>query len=368
MSDDLPLIDKLSLKELAEQAGAVFHDPRGSASHCPLHPGSDSPTAFHLYRDGTRWHCFTRCPPGENDGDLIAFYMRWKQVSFLQAVRELNAPGLHTDDGTSFHHPFAKINVAWSQRAQAFVDYAHAQLLHPSSGKPLRAYLFSERGLRDLTLHVFQLGYNPTDLYDDPISWGFDPSNPNFSSEKYGIKKIFLPRGLVIPGMLDDHIRMVKIRRPCPKDLLSKYIHRLPTSRSKFGKQKKYAKFGSVRGSQHILYGTHVWLDHENLLLTEGELDCILAWQQLSDFCDVGTLGSAADRADLHSLAALTRFKQIFAVYDADPAGEQAAERMKRLGRVTILQSPAHDLTDFLSRGGDLKKWFLGNVEISSCF
>ena len=50
-----------------------------------------------------------------------------------------------------------------------------AQLLHPEIGAPARAYLYSERGLTPETQEAFQLGYNPTDLFDNPLSWGFNP-------------------------------------------------------------------------------------------------------------------------------------------------------------------------------------------------
>ena len=81
---------RLSLRELSELAGASFrvHKRDGASSTCPLH-GGDNPTAFRLYLNGTRWHCFTRCKPGENDGDLLAFYMRWKGVDFKTALHEL---------------------------------------------------------------------------------------------------------------------------------------------------------------------------------------------------------------------------------------------------------------------------------------
>ncbi len=77
------ILERADLRGLAERAGAAFNPPgRGTASRCPLH-GGDNPTAFHLYRgsDGRqRWHCFTRCPQGQNDGDAIGFYMSMTDV------------------------------------------------------------------------------------------------------------------------------------------------------------------------------------------------------------------------------------------------------------------------------------------------
>ena len=82
---DLDLIrERVDLHDLAEEAGAEF---RGDSSRCPLH-GGDNPTAFHVYENGRKWHCFTNCTDGENDGDVFSFYMRWKGVEFKEAVKE----------------------------------------------------------------------------------------------------------------------------------------------------------------------------------------------------------------------------------------------------------------------------------------
>ncbi len=84
--------NRISLRLLAEEAGAAFIRPQGSAasSCCPLH-GGDNPTAFRLYADGARWHCFTRCPHDANDGDIFTFYMRWKNVDFKTALHDLSS-------------------------------------------------------------------------------------------------------------------------------------------------------------------------------------------------------------------------------------------------------------------------------------
>ncbi len=70
------LLQQIDLRALAEEAGTRFGRGPHPSSCCPLHAGSDNPTAFHLYRgsDGImRWHCFTRCPHGHNDGNAIGF-------------------------------------------------------------------------------------------------------------------------------------------------------------------------------------------------------------------------------------------------------------------------------------------------------
>ena len=69
-----------------------------------------------------------------------------------------------------------------------------------------QAYLEKERGLSPETYRAFRLGYNPTNLYDDPGKWGLDG------------KKIWLPRGIVIPSFWRGKPWYIKVRRARPGD------------------------------------------------------------------------------------------------------------------------------------------------------
>jgi hypothetical protein len=102
----------------------------------------------------------------------------------------------------------------------------------------LRDYLEIERGLWPETWQHFGLGYNPNNLYDDPARW-----------ELAG-NKIWLPRGVVIPGMWKGAPWYIKIRRPRLDDLLGKYIGEWITTD---GLPK--LKFGGPRGGQLALFG-----------------------------------------------------------------------------------------------------------------
>ena len=110
---------RLSLQALAEEAGARFHN---LASRCPLHHG-DNPNAFHLYDHGRKWHCFTRCPEGENDGDLFKFYMRWKQVDFATALRRLaERAGVHPAPPRPKPHTGAEVPPAFPPPSPAWQE------------------------------------------------------------------------------------------------------------------------------------------------------------------------------------------------------------------------------------------------------
>ena len=339
------LLERLSLRELAEEAGAVFHGSAAGrrSSHCPLH-GGDNPHAFHLYQSETRWHCFTRCPAGHNDGDLFAFYMAWKQVDFPTALHNLAA---RANTALPLRPPPSAIqsppSQQWRDRAEAFLAYARSQLLDRETGAAARAYLFAERGLGPEAWQAFRLGYNPHEIYDDARRWGCADG-----------KQLWLPRGLVIPGDFQGRLWSVKVRRPLPGDLLAEYIP--PVT------YLPKVKFRQLRGSTAQLFGCDLWIGFPVLLLVEGEWDAMLAWQKAGDLCDVATPGSASERLDPLDLALLARYRVILAAYDADPAGAAARRRLPQAVRLEQIDAPGHDLCDYWRGGGDLRAWIAGQV------
>jgi hypothetical protein len=73
----MPLVDFIS----------AFVDLRpvasGAVGRCPFH--DDQHASFGVNREGNYWHCFAGC----GGGSMIDFWMKWKEVDFPTAVREL---------------------------------------------------------------------------------------------------------------------------------------------------------------------------------------------------------------------------------------------------------------------------------------
>jgi hypothetical protein len=243
-------------------------------------------------------------------------------------------------------------SAAWGARAWDFVNYAREQL-QSAAGDDARRYLHEERGLADTTIDSWHLGYNPQAIFDNPAKWGLN-----------GGKKIWLPRGIVIPGIDPlGYPFYIKVRRPLPDDPLSDYLGGPVADLPK-------VKFGGPRGGRATLYGA----DHLKdllpvLLLTEGEWDALLAWRVAADLTNVMSFGGAKHRADLGDLAAFTRFSATLAVYDPDEAGQQGAAILAGIPRVTAVRPPGGDLTDYYKTAGGgprgvmaLRAWVAGLV------
>ncbi len=59
-------------------------DLPATPSPCPLHQGDDD--NFKSYADGQRWHCHSRCPSGENDGDIFDLIQRLAGCNLYEAI------------------------------------------------------------------------------------------------------------------------------------------------------------------------------------------------------------------------------------------------------------------------------------------
>ncbi len=331
-----------SLLSLAEEAGASFDSSR-TRSHCPLplHAGDRTSKSFVIYDNGQKWKCHSSCPSNANGGDVISFYMAWKNVDFKTAVHELSEyTGSTVLKPVPVTVPKKYIQPdQWKKRAAEFVACSEQNC----KGAVLD-YLIKERGLSDTTIRVFHIGYNPQNIYDDPALWGMDGKN------------IWLPRGIVIPGLWKNEPSYIKVRRALKGDTLGRYI----------GEWKERdgapdVKFGGPRGGKSILFHLEL-MDHlPVLILTEGEWDTMLLWEYCPDLCDAGTIGGAQSKFDLLDLAHLTRYQKIFVVLDDDKAGDKGREYINSLKaispRIESIAPPAHDLTDFWKSGRDLRHW-----------
>ena len=224
-------------------------------------------------------------------------------------------------------------STKWQNRAREIIVECEARLWN-NSGVKARAWLFDQRGLTEATLRNWHIGYNPTDRWDDPRLWGFD-----------GGKRIYLPRGIMIPCEVNGTLWSLKIRRPVGDP-----------------------KYLQPRGSVPALFGADTLGKHDYAVLTEGEFDALLVWQSLQQASNVewhkigvATLGSATNSFDVDTWASyLLPVSRLLVCYDTDKEGVRGLEKWNaltsRARRVVVpaLKPNDKDLTDFYSSGGNI--------------
>jgi hypothetical protein len=121
-------------------------------------------------------------------------------------------------------------------------------------------------------------------------------------------------------------------------------------------KDERYRK---VRGGRALLFGADRLAGRRVGVLTEGEFDCLLLWQEAGDLVGVATLGSAAHGLDDRAAHYLLPLSPILVAYDPDAAGRAGAAALLRLSRRVrrVTLPAAGDLTECWRAGAQLRDW-----------
>lgn len=320
------------LKKIAGTRGGEYAGP------CPNCGGDDR---FRVQPEQGLWWCRS-CRDRWSDA---IDYVRWRSgCSFVDACRELGVnlpdrPPVTTARATvvvpvapeppTLADDAEEPSAAWRVRGDQYVAAAEAALWS-YAGTRARRWL-TDRGLSEESIRRWRLGYQPADAYDDPAAWGLEG------------KRIWLPRGIVIPWYLDGQLWQIKFRRPDPA--APKYV--------------------AVRGGTPVLFGAETLQEHGIAVLPEGEFDAMLLEQHCGDLVGVATLGSASRRPDALAAECLLSARTILTLHDGDAEGERGAERLSGLtSRAVRIRVPiGKDATDFVKAGGDLRAWLLFELD-----
>lgn len=176
---------------------------------CPFCGGRDR---FHVQPfnpAGPRWFC-RHCTEGAWK-DAIDFVMRRNGLSFRDAVEHLAGGNAVTP---ASHAPPAAPGTTqapgpvWQERARAFVAECQNRLWSETGRSALKS--LHGRGFSDETIRQAGLGWNNETRYDDRSAWGL----PAELNEKGKAKRVWLPRGWVLPWYVGGELWRISIRRP----------------------------------------------------------------------------------------------------------------------------------------------------------
>jgi hypothetical protein len=334
----LDLTERLvPLKKVANVEGGEWVGP------CPFCKAGTN--RFHVWpfhsksATGRYW-----CRQCGRSGDAIQFLQDFEGLSYREACKALN---IEPDSSTSARskpklqtwQPKEAVLPAekWQIQAKKFINHCHKVLMLSKDGQ---AYLKS-RGLTLETARHFKLGWNGKDQWDHLQAWGLDPEvNPETGKPK----KLWLPKGLVLPCFSGDKVSRIKIRRINwqPDDKLPKFIAVKSSS------------------SKPMFLGT----GDRAIVVTEAEIDALLIWQEAKSLVDVVALGSVAVKPDKETFRVLKQSPAILVALDYDEAGAQGwlwwAENFEHSLRWPV--PDGKDIGDYFTAGGDLRTWVLAGL------
>jgi len=201
------LLDLISgrMFKAARSKGGEYHGP------CPVCGGNDR---FHVWPEqgeqGSFW-----CRGCDIAGDAIQYLRVVEGLSFRQACEKLGKDADATraaqsrSERPAGFQPATVVSPAdlWQGKATAFADYCHTKLM----ATPEQLAWLAGRGITpDVAAH-YRLGWNPSDVWRERSAWGLPEE---IKPETGKPKKLWLPKGLVIPVIEQHRAVQLRIRRP----------------------------------------------------------------------------------------------------------------------------------------------------------
>lgn len=328
---DLLQDDGHQLKQKANIRGGEYAGP------CPFCGGNDRFIVWPQDRGGRYW-----CRGCNKRGDSIQYLRDFRGLRYVEACEILGLqPRLHSYTAIRPIKPIFTPKVAtmpeliWTSEAGTFLERCQ-QYLWSDQGKDAHDFLYNEKGLTKDTIIHAALGWNPAEAYLSRGSWGL----PNELNEKGQPKKLWLPRGVVIPCIENGHVSRLRIRRDDPNAV-----------------PRYYVAPGSSMGS--MSWG----LDKKILIIIESELDGLLVYQEAGDMVGIVALGSAQVKPDAPTHALLCNADLILVALDTDAAGGKAAwtfwpgtygDKVKRWPCIM-----GKDPSDAWQQGLDIRAWVM---------
>lgn len=262
-------------------------------------------------------------------GDAISYVMARDDVGFVQACEILGAAPARTSRPLLPSTPKrgGPPPAAWQRQGWAFIERAD-EVLWSARGRQALAYLH-ERGLDDETLKAWRIGLHPVKATAACGLWGLD--------EKV-FKKVFMPKGIVLPWADGTLLHQIKVRDLDPK---------------------ADPRYQSVTGGHPDLFGAWTMTGHDAVILCEGEFDTMLTWQAAMGEIGTATLGNSTTRPSSTRLSELRALRRVLLAYDNDAAGDKAVAELGALLPNAWRMPPTSgiDVTDFWRRGGSLEAW-----------
>lgn len=306
---------KVDIVDLVSEAGVKLrHAGRNYTGFCPFHDNKHTPS-FVVWPESGTWRCFGQCNEG---GDVFKFVMKRENLDFKEALDKLAArAGVQVP---TFTRQSPEQKEAYDQLRILLEDAIIFYRGHLMANKEVLSYLRQKRGLTDLSIESFGLGYAPN-------AW--DSALTHFSKRGYSEQDL-AEAGMISPrdsgGFYDRFRNRIMIPIRDENGRMAGFGARIvdPNDIPKFLNSPETPIFSKG----HLLYG----LDRarkpiraaDQAVIVEGYLDVIALHQAGYDNV-VSPMGTALTE---HQLRLLKRFtRRIVLALDPDTAGQKAVLR-----------------------------------------
>jgi hypothetical protein len=226
----------------------------------------------------------------------------------------------------------------WQERAEKLLSWAHEKLLENDE----QLAWLNTRGIDRATVEKFRLGWNPgkdgRDLWRPRESWGLPTEMKLDKKGKTVKKRLWIPRGLIIPWPAHP-------------------VHRIRIRRIQ-GEPRYYVLPGSAMDM--MVLGD----DERAHLVVESELDAIMCHALAGELCTIVGLGSSSAKPDKKLMENLRKSALILLGLDYDDAGKKAMRWWKQeFHHTKIWPVPdGGDPGDAYQLGFNIRHWIQGGL------
>ncbi len=296
---------------------------------CPFH--QEKSPSFSVSPTKQMYYCFG-CQAG---GNAIGFMMELGKQSFTEVVLDL-ARRYQVPVQTLEPEQRQELQRKLSQREQLYEILAitasfYQHTLNQPQGEKALNYLKIDRGFSTETIQGFKLGYSPS---------GWETLSNYLIEQKHFSPQSVIAAGLIIPRKDEtSYYDRFRDRLMIPIfDLRGRVIGF--GGRTLSDEQPKYLNSPETElfDKGNTLYGLDRAKDSisktDRAVVVEGYFD-VIALHAVGVTSAVAALGTALSSAQVKQLVKFTESKQIILNFDADKAGNIAAERA--IGEVTDL-------------------------------
>lgn len=289
---------------------------------CPFH--NEKTPSFTVFPATKSFYCFG-CGAG---GDVITFVMRTENLDYRSALEVLaQRAGITIPEDDSRTEDTVPRKRIYEMNLEA-AKFFRSCLFDERYGKEALAYLHEERKLSMATIKHFGLGFSPNNAWmltnhmkklgfsDEELVTGFLCGKSRNSGRTYDYF-----RNRVIFPIIDTAGNVVAFGGRVMDDSKPKYLNTSDTP--------------AFKKSRH-LFALNFAKKHceEQMLLCEGYMD-VIALHAAGFENAVATLGTAITSEQARIFAKHT--KKVIICYDADSAGQNAAQKaMRLLGEVGV--------------------------------
>jgi len=344
-ADDRRGIASRLLREPKEHGGEVW-------AHCPWHAERTPGDAFSYSPEQDVAYC-NSC---QGRGDIIDLFAAVhdldKSEAFKEFMREF-CPGAVSggqdrrgrtprmpDQGRAAtdwqpEDPGSPVET-WRNKCGQVMTYGLQQL---QEDRDIQRWLL-ERGISLRTAAQCGLGWISKSYYRERQAWGVEPKHHSDGREK----KLWIPRGLVIPYLRHGQLQRLRFRR-FENDEMPKY----------------YALDGSSKAPMWFRCSGE-GSGPRAALVVEAELDGIMLWERVGDLVHIVALGSSSAKPhDPELLQVLSDADCILVSLDHDQAGHKALRWWReRYATATYWPVPeGKDPGDAYAAGVDIREWIL---------